>query len=602
MATTILQAGPAAAPDPAKILNNLSRKGWLLPAVLACTLAAPWSALAGSSYLAVWSSDKETDDRPSVLNTDFLAIIDADPKSRTYGKVVNTASIESVPGTNLLNDLGFTDALGLTTKYGLPATGIPSDALNEAHHMTHDPVVIGKHSYLYMGGLISANIFRCDVTNPHHIPTCPLITTAKEVTNFSGIDDFLQAPNGNVLVTYMGAKDLTTPGGLVEIGLDGTVVGEYAAAKADGPTRYMPSVKGVTDTGLLAHPHGIDTRPDLNLLVTSDYADPLTLATSPTLQGEKEDCGTTVRFWKLSDLNAGPTAIAQLPVGKGREGYFRYNAPEGVMSVALTHLHEHKGVFATTMGGGSIWYAPDATAAEPEFRLIYRVGPGASAPVFFVTPDDRFLVQPIQGVLSPGDPPPAGLAVSDYNRDYPGEHSRRVIVLDIQKLLRARTLVKCDAPPVETDENGIIRRITARNNGAEDCPTVTGTLNLDSRENFVTHSGPHFVAFDHETRRVAASNYFVQLTPFDLPGLHEAGDDRVCMARLTQTGELVLDTAFKDELTGRPCVAMDRPNSYRWPNRGRTGAAKPHAMAFINVDEDPDRDEDHDHNYNQDHD
>jgi len=173
-----------------------------------------------------------------------------------------------------------------------------------------------------------------------------------------------------------------------------------------------------------------------------------------------------------------------------------------------------------------------------------------------VTPDDRFLVQPIQGVLSPSDPPPAGLAVSDYNRDYPSEHSRRVIVLDIQKLLRARTLVKCDAPPVEIDENGIIQRITARNNGAEDCPTVTGTLNLDSRENFATHSGPHFVAFDHETRRVAASNYFVQLTPFDLPGLHEAGDDRVCMAKLTQTGQLVLDTAFKDELTGRPCVAM----------------------------------------------
>jgi hypothetical protein len=588
MATTILQAGPAAAPDPAKILNNLSRKGWLLPAVLACALAAPGSALAGSSYLAVWSSDKGTDDRPGVLNTDFLAIIDADPKSRAYGEVVNTASMESVPGTNLLNDLGFTDALGLADKYGLPATGIPSDALNEAHHMTHDPIVIGTHSYLYMGGLISANIFRCDVADPLHIPTCLLVTTAKDVTNFSGIDDFLQAPNGNVLVTYMGAKDLTTPGGLVEIGLDGTVKGEYAAAKPGGPTRYMPSVNGETDTGLLAHPHGIDTRPDLDLLVTSDYADPLTLATSPTLQGEKEDCGTTVRFWKLSDLKAGPTAIAQLPVGKGREGYFRYNAPEGVMTVALTHLHEHRGVFASTMGGGSIWYAPDATAAEPEFRLIYRVGPGASAPVFFVTPDDRFLVQPIQGVLSPGDPPPPGLAVSAHDRDYDGEHSRRVIALDIQKLLRAGTLVKCDAPPVKTDADGVIQRIKARNNGAEDCPTVTGTLNLDSPQNFATHSGPHFVAFDHETRRVASSNYFVQLTPFDLPGLHEAGDDRVCMARLTHTGELILDRAFKDELTGEPCVAMDRPKSYHWPNRGRTGAAKPHAMAFINVDEDQD--------------
>src|SRR6201981_2593391 len=136
MATTIIVAGPAVAPDPAKVLNNRSRKGWLLPAVLACTLAAPWSALADSSYLAVWASDKETDDRAGVLNTDFLAIIDASPKSSTYGKVVNTAPMQSVPGANLLNDLGFTDALGLAAKYGLSATGIPSDALNEAHHMT----------------------------------------------------------------------------------------------------------------------------------------------------------------------------------------------------------------------------------------------------------------------------------------------------------------------------------------------------------------------------------------------------------------------------------------------------------------------------------
>jgi hypothetical protein len=578
MTTTLIEAGPAAAPDTANILNNLSRKGWLLPAVLACTLAAPWSALAGSSYLAVWSSDKETDNNH--LNTDFLAIIDADPHSRTYGEVVNTASLQNVPGANLLNDLGFTDALGLTTKYGLPSTGIPSDALNEAHHMTHDPIVVGGHSYLYLGGLISANVFRCDVTDPLDIPTCPLVTSAKEVENFSGVDDFTQAPNGNVLVTYMGAKNLTTPGGLVELGLDGTVVGEYAAAKLGGPTRYMPSIDGVTDTGLLAHPHGLDFRQDLNLLVTSDYADPLSMATSANLQGVTEDMGTTVRFWDLSDLKAGPTAIAQVPVGNGREALFTNNAPEGVMSVALTHLHEHRGVFAATMGGGSIWYAPDATAAQPEFRMVYRVGPGASPAVFFITPDDRFLVQPIEGTWSPGD--------AVFDRDYPGEHSRRVIVLDIQKLLRARTLVRCAAPPVVTDANGIIQLIPAHNNGADDCPMVTGTLNLDSQANFDTHGGPHFLAFDHETRRVAAANYFVQLTPFNLPGLHMAGDDRVCIARLTQTGQLVLDTAFKDELTGLPCVAMDRPKSYEWPNHGATGAAKPHMMAFINLDSDRD--------------
>src|ERR1700751_594226 len=106
----------------------------------------------------------------------------------------------------------------------------------------------------------------------------------------------------------------------------------------------MPSVNGVRDTGLLAHPHGIDIRKDLNLLVTSDFADPLSLATAATVEGITEDCGTTVRFWDLSNLEAGPTAIAQVPVGNGREALVESNAPEGVMSVALTHLHEHRGV------------------------------------------------------------------------------------------------------------------------------------------------------------------------------------------------------------------------------------------------------------------
>ena len=104
-------------------------------------------------------------------------------------------------------------ALGLTAKYDLPAKGIPSNVLNEAHHMSHEPITVGRHRYLYLGGLISANVFRCDVADPLHIPECELVTSAKDIKNFSGVDDFAQAPNGNLLVTYMGAKDLTTPDG-----------------------------------------------------------------------------------------------------------------------------------------------------------------------------------------------------------------------------------------------------------------------------------------------------------------------------------------------------------------------------------------------------
>lgn len=556
--------------------HAILERSWagLLAVALAGTLSWAGSADAGSSYLAVWSSDKTVGD-PS-RSTDFLAIIDADPRSTSYGKVINTAALPRTAGVNLLNDLGLTGPLGLTEKYGLPPSGIPANVLNEAHHMTHEPIAVGRHRYLYLGGLISANVFRCDVADPLDIPTCELITSARDVANYSGIDDFAQAPNGNLLVTYMGAKNLTTPGGLVELRPDGTVVGEYAAARPGGPTRYRPSVGGVRDTGLLAHPHGIAIRPDLNLVVTGDYADPLSLATSAEVDSDTADLGTTVRFWKLSDLAAGPTAIAQLPVGKGRERLDTHNAPEGVMSVALPHRRKHKGVFAATMGGGSIWYAPDATAAQPKFRLIYRVGPGSSPAVFTITPDDRYLLQPIQGTWAPDDPL--------YDRDYRGQNARRVIALDIQELLAAGSDVACAAPPVRTDTRGNITRITARNNGAADCPQVTGEIKLNSYQNFVTHGGPHFLAFDHESRRVAIVNYFVQLTPFNLPGTQMAGDNRVCMARLTTTGKLVLDAAFKDELTGQPCVDMNRTTDYRWPNHGNSGAAKPHAIAFINLD------------------
>ncbi len=565
----------------------------LIAAAIAGFVLTPYCASASSTYLAIWASDKETDD--NLLNSDFLAIADADPRSPTYGKVLATAPLAARPDMNLLNDLGLTTALQLASKYHLPLSGIPSNELNEAHHMTHDPVQIGGRSYLFMGGLISSNIFRCDVTDPLHIPSCPVVTTAQNVKNFSGVDDFVLKPDGNILVTYMGAKNLTTPGGVVEIAPSGAVLGEFAAAKTGGPTRYMPSINGVTDTGVLAHPHGIDLRPDLNLLVTSDYADPLSLATSQTIDGVTEDCGTTVRFWSLSALSSGPRAISQVldatdPVHhKNYEPLFRNNSPEGVMSVALTHLRQHKGVFAATMGGGAIWYAPDATAPQPTFRQIYRVGPGAAAAVFLITPDDRYLIQPIQGTWSPSDPPFNPNYPPAYDRDYPGEHSRRVLVLDIQKLLAAGNDMQCDKAPVETDSNGVITKILARNNGAADCPVVTGEMNLDSAENFRTHAGPHFVAFDHETRRVAAVNYFVQLTPFNLPGTNEAGDDRVCLGRLTNEGELTLDTDFKDELTGAPCIAMDRPRSYEWPRHGNTGAAKPHAVAFINVDDADDK-------------
>ena len=80
----------------------------------------PGSVHATSSYLAVWSSDKEKR-RPALRTPTSWRSSTRIPAPPTYGKVVNTASLQRVPGKNLLNDLGFTGALGLTAKYNLPS-------------------------------------------------------------------------------------------------------------------------------------------------------------------------------------------------------------------------------------------------------------------------------------------------------------------------------------------------------------------------------------------------------------------------------------------------------------------------------------------------
>ena len=376
-----------------------------------------------------------------------------------------------------MNDLGFTEALGLTAKYNLPKSGLPSNVLNEAHHMTHEPITVGRHRYLYLGGLISANVFRCDVADRSRFPIARW--SRRRATSITSPGSTIsRACRTAICSSATWVRRISpTPGGLVELRLDGSVVGEYHAARRGGPVRYMPSVNGVTDTGLLAHPHGVAIRPDLDLVATGNHADPLSLATAPSVDSGTQDLGTTYGSWKLSNLKAGPTAISQLPVGKGRrEPGYQQRARRGhVRSV-------HEPARAQGSSPPRPWAAARSgmrrTRPCPIPSSHSSIGSvrAASAAVFTITPDDRYLVQPIQGTWSKDD--------IFFNRDYPGEHNRKVIALDIRKLLAAGTDVQCGAPPVKTDADGVITRITDRNNGAPDCPTVTGRINLDSRANF----------------------------------------------------------------------------------------------------------------------
>lgn len=667
-------------------------------------------------YLIAWMSDQMLDGNNqspldgvlglpagTLPDADFLAVIDADPRSPTYGHVVNTAEMPAVYGQHLLsvtenfvddaldialanaapqslpgnpNGIADDDILGGVPNFnpgnGLPSVvPAPSSVLNEAHHHSVYPTIDPSNGriYSYYGGLISANIFGCDITDPLNIKPSPGSTRenialhADDETNLCGLsvsgavhnvvtgtDDLEYNPNnGHYFTTMMGAGGqfsstgsvalslppvLTTPGGLQEFDpFTDSVVGDYLAVPAApvyghgtyvngepmlGPKRYAPRtqiafggvdgngectpstiptavganafnlcVPGVAphnqighdtgavdlpnginegpDTGLLAHPHGIGLRSDLRgriadaagniigrtdgIIMTSDYADPVSLALTGSGAGPEtsaQNLGTTIRLWDLGNPSVGPYQVIQMPDGPRHEDNQIHEEPEGLMAMRVTHgTFGAKGAFVASMCGGALYYSPDITRAKPEFRLVYDFGACTGASVFTITQDDGFIFMPISGIQADGDP--------IHDRDYAGEHNRRIAVLDIRKLLRAGNRYQCNAAPaaawatdagvktplgedLTTGPSGLVYRnrgdmfhgsVFWPNNGKHDCPQLVDQVDYsgpgedglvgtadDHPDNETSRGGPHFTVHDRNDRYVATSNYFVDLREF----------------------------------------------------------------------------------------
>jgi hypothetical protein len=224
------------------------------------------------------------------------------------------------------------------------------------------------------------------------------------------------------------------------------------------------------------------------------------------------------------------------------------------------------------MCGGVIYYSPDITVADPVWREVFddttasravqsdiTEGAGCDGGGWVQTShDDRFLYHAVigrnPGALEPSDP---GVP-------------KMVYVLDIEKLLAAGSSTTCSIDKIEEVYDG----------GSEaDCPALVSVMPLPDG----TSGGPHWGALDNfeskpdgtwkETgfeQRMAVSNYFVARSGVD-------GDHKVCMVDIAHNGLLSLDTAFRDEDEGTPCVDFNRTT---WPH-GKTGAAKPHSQLFV---------------------
>jgi selenium-binding protein 1 len=194
--------------------------------------------------LYVWASDMDGQ------SSDFLAVIDFDRKSPDYGTVLKTVPLPE-----------------------------PGNKGNEPHHCHTSP----DETILACGGLLSVlkgqnDIFFFDITDARN----PKFLKSTRAPQSSITDDFLPIPGGGFLVTNMGSASGGSGGRLVEFDKDLNLVAEHPAVlPADGKF----------------NPHGIDADFSKNLLVTSDFVNPVT--TLNQFQGDVE-LRSSLRFWDLA--------------------------------------------------------------------------------------------------------------------------------------------------------------------------------------------------------------------------------------------------------------------------------------------------------------
>src|SRR5574338_30126 len=193
--------------------------------------------------LYVWASDVDGS------APDFLAVVDFDRRSKDYGKVLSTVPLPP-PGN-----------------YG-----------NEPHHC-HTSV---DQKILACGGLLSVlkgqnDMFFFDISNARE----PRFLFSTRAPNSSITDDFFPLPDGGFLVTNMGSASGGAGGRVVELDRNLRLVGEYTETSPD-------------DGGF--NPHGIDADFEKNLLVTSDFVNPVT--TLNVWSGPVE-LRSSLRFWNL---------------------------------------------------------------------------------------------------------------------------------------------------------------------------------------------------------------------------------------------------------------------------------------------------------------
>lgn len=212
------------------------------------SLDAPDAPVTPSPYLYLWAGDADAAEGDS----DFLAVVDADPESPTYGSVLGTAPVGS--------------------------------AGNDPHHA--EPIAPSD-------GLLFANGFDANRTFLFDLSSTGEPSFVRELEKVPGFDyphSFYRIENGHVLATFQrgdGSRPGDT-GGLAEFDADGELVRVSSAADPDFEGRMI-------------RPYALEVFPQIDRVLTTSNAMPLIDHETGGFLFERAE--NVLQLWRLSDLS-----------------------------------------------------------------------------------------------------------------------------------------------------------------------------------------------------------------------------------------------------------------------------------------------------------
>ena len=243
-----------------------------------------------SPYVYVWAGDADAAEG----DTDFLAVVDANPDSPTYGSVLGTAPVGSVG--------------------------------NDPHHAEQ---IAPSEGLLFANGFDANRTFLFDLSSPAE----PVLAgEIDEIPGFAYPHSFYRLANGHVLATIQRGttEGQGETGGLAEFEADGNLVRVTSAADLDFP-------------GDTIRPYSAEVFPDIDRVLTTNFS--MTLERTDNL----------LHLWRLSDLSLLATLpLPPLPAAEGPECFVEQIFLQEDCSPARVSGHDRPFEIRTLPDGSAI--------------------------------------------------------------------------------------------------------------------------------------------------------------------------------------------------------------------------------------------------------